>query len=175
MKMEAGLDTGDMLLKCRRPLPADMTGGELHDLLAADGAQLLSETLGALQAGTLRPQKQDDSQSCYAPMLNKSLSPLDWTKPAAVLHNQVRGLNPWPCATCRLGSRTLKVHRTRVGEACREEPGTIVKTSPFTIACGGGSSLELLEVQAEGSKRMAAADFLRGHPVKAGVLLEAQD
>ena len=175
MKMEAGLDTGDMLLKCRRPLPADMTGGELHDLLAADGAQLLSETLGALQAGTLRPQKQDDSQSCYAPMLNKSLSPLDWTKPAAVLHNQVRGLNPWPCATCRLGSRTLKVHRTRVGEACREEPGTIVKTSPFIIACGGGSSLELLEVQAEGSKRMAAADFLRGHPVKAGVLLEAQD
>ena len=175
MKMEAGLDTGDMLLKCRRPLPADMTGGELHDLLAADGAQLLSETLGALQAGTLRPQKQDDSQSCYAPMLNKSLSPLDWTKPAAVLHNQVRGLNPWPCATCRLGSRTLKVHRTRVGEACREEPGTIVKTTPFTIACGGGSSLELLEVQAEGSKRMAAADFLRGHPVKAGVLLETQD
>lgn len=103
MKMEAGLDTGDMLLKCRRPLPADMTGGELHDLLAADGAQLLSETLGALQAGTLRPQKQDDSQSCYAPMLNKSLSPLDWTKPAAVLHNQVRGLNPWPCATLPAG------------------------------------------------------------------------
>ena len=175
MQMEAGLDTGDMLLKCRRPLPEAMTGGELHDLLAADGAQLLSETLGALQAGTLRPEKQDDSQSCYAPMLDKSLSPLDWTKPAAALHNQVRGLNPWPCAVCRLGGKTLKVHTSRVGESCKEEPGTVVKVTPFTIACGGGSSLELLEVQAEGSKRMAAADFLRGHAVKPGVHLEAQD
>lgn len=174
MRMEAGLDTGDMLLKSRRPLPPEMTAGELHDLLSADGAALLSDTLRALEAGTLRPEKQDDALSCYAPMLDKSLCPLDWSKPAEVLHNQVRGLNPWPTATCRFEGKSLKVHASRVGGHSSAQPGTVIKDSPFTVACGGGTSLELLEVQAEGARRMSAADFLRGHPVQVGAMLDGQ-
>ena len=174
MRMEAGLDTGDMLLKSRRPLPPEMTAGELHDLLSADGAALLSDTLRALEAGTLQPEKQDDALSCYAPMLDKSLCPLDWSKPAEVLHNQVRGLNPWPTATCRFEGKSLKVHASRVGGPSSAQPGTVIKDSPFTVACGRGTSLELLEVQAEGARRMSAADFLRGHPVQVGAMLDGQ-
>lgn len=174
MRMEAGLDTGDMLLKSRRPLPENMTSGELHDLLALDGAALLSETLKALEAGTLQPEKQQEAASCYAPMLDKSLCPLDWSKPAAVLHNQVRGLNPWPTAVCCFGGRSLKVHVSRIGETCTEEPGIVVKGNPLTVSCGEGSTLELLEVQAEGARRMASADYVRGHPVQVGVRLEEQ-
>lgn len=173
MQMEAGLDTGDMLLQSRRELPDTMTAGELHDCLSEDGAALLSKTIRELEAGALHPIQQDDALSCYAPMLDKSLSPLDWTKPAAQLHNQVRGLNPWPSASCCYQGKTLKVHRSRVGGSCTAKPGTVVGTAPLTIACGEGTSLELLEVQGEGSKRMAAADFLRGHPVTVGQPLEA--
>lgn len=173
MQMAAGLDTGDMLLRSRRPLPEDMTGGELHDLLAQDGALLLSRTLRALESGDLHPEKQDDSLSCYAPMLEKSMGRIDWNRPARQLHNQVRGLNPWPSAVCRFAGKALKVHRSRVGDGKTDErPGTVVKLDPFTVACGEGTTLELLEVQYEGAKRMPAADFLRGHPAHVGMRLD---
>ena len=115
MRMNAGLDTGDMLLKSSRPVPDTMTGGELQALLAVDGAALLSETLRRLEAGELVPQPQDDTLSSYAPMLQKSQSPLDWSRPASELHNQVRGLNPWPSASCSYEGKCLKIHVSRVG------------------------------------------------------------
>lgn len=173
MRMNAGLDTGDMLLKSSRSVPDTMTGGELQALLAVDGAALLSETLRRLEAGELVPQPQDDSFSSYAPMLQKSQSPLDWSRPASELHNQVRGLNPWPSASCSYEGKCLKIHVSRVGEDGRAlPPGTVAGLSPLTVVCGGGTSLELLEVQYEGSRRMAAADFLRGHPMKVGERLQ---
>lgn len=172
MQMAAGLDTGDMLLQCKRPVSDDLTAGELRSLLAEDGASLLSETLKQLEGGTLRAIPQDDSLSTYAPMLDKSLSPLCWTKPAEHLHNQVRGLNPWPAASFSFEGKTLKVYKTRLGDVCDAVPGTIVKLNPFTIACGENTSLELLEVQYEGSKRMPAQDFFRGHPVKPDTILD---
>ena len=169
MQMSAGLDTGDMLLKASRQVPDSMTGGELQDLLAADGAALLSETLKQLEAGTLLPQPQNDDLSCYAPMLQKSQSPLDWNRPASQLHNQVRGLNPWPSASCTCAGKILKIHVSRVGGSVDSAvPGTVTALSPLTIACGDGIGLELLEVQYEGARRMAAEDFLRGHPMKPG-------
>ncbi len=168
MRMEAGLDTGDMLLAGRLALTPEMTSGELHDALSALGASVLSDTLHRLEAGTLQPQKQDDTLASYAPMLDKSLSPLDFSKPAAVLHNQVRGLNPWPSACCRYGGKILKVHRSRVGGANGgTAPGMVVKLDPFTVSCGDGL-LELLEVQYEGARRMNMQDFLRGHPIDMG-------
>ena len=170
MQMDAGLDTGDMLLTRRCAIPPEMTAGELHDLLSREGAETLSDTLKALEAGTLKPVKQE-GESCYAPMLSRELSVMDWECPAQALHNQVRGLNPWPSASTRLGGKILKVHRSRVGESTKAIPGTIVKYNPFTVACGGGTTLELLEVQAEGGKRMAGADFLRGRPVEIGRVL----
>lgn len=172
MQMDAGLDTGDMLLPASCPVPEDMTAGQLHDRLSLLGAQVLSETLNALKANTLTPKKQNDGESCYAPMLDKSLSPLDWSRPAAQLHNQVRGLNPWPSACCRCQGRLLKVHASRVGESSDAEPGIVIKLNPFTVSCGGHTSLELLEVQGEGARRMSGADFLRGHPLAVGSRLE---
>ncbi len=172
MLLDEGVDTGDMLLTSRRTLDDTITGGELFDLLAADGAQLLSETLTQLQAGTLTPTPQPTEGACYAAMLNKSMCPLKWDQPARVLHNQVRGMNPWPVATCRTADdKILKVYRTTVGDATDAPVGTVVRVSPLTVACGDGATLILEEVQAEGSRRMAASDYLRGHPMDVGTVL----
>ncbi len=172
MQLDEGVDTGDILLMSRRPLDDTITGGELFDLLAEDGAALLSDTLKQLQAGTLQPTPQPQEGVCYASMLNKSMCPLDWHKPARILHNQVRGMNPWPVATCRFDSKGVKVYTTSVGESTSAAPGTVVSTQPLAVACGDGYSLILQEIQPEGSRRMAAADYLRGHPIAVGTVLE---
>lgn len=172
MLLDEGVDTGDMLLTFSRPLDNTTTGGELFDLLAADGAELLSRTLIEWQAGTLKPTPQPTEGACYASMLDKSMCPLDWNRPAYVLHNQVRGMNPWPVATCRVDGKTMKVFVTRVGETVDAAPGTVVCQNPLTVACGDGSSLIVDELQMEGSRRMAAADYLRGHPIAVGTILD---
>ncbi|MCL2300191.1 MAG: methionyl-tRNA formyltransferase [Firmicutes bacterium] len=152
-QMDAGIDTGDILLQAKTPVPGDMTAGGLHDILSELGAQVLSDTLKSLEQGKLVPCKQDDALATYAPMLSKELSPLDFAKPAHVLHNQVRGLNPWPGAAMLFEGRPLKVHKTRVAN----EGG-----SPLRLLCGDGQYLELLVVQAEGKRAMEAEDFLNG-------------
>jgi len=152
-QMDAGIDTGDMLLQMKTPIPEDMTAGELHDVLSELGAQVLSDTIKLLQQGKLIPQKQDDALSTHAPMLSITLSPLDFTKPARVLHNQVHGLNPWPGATMEFEGRPLKIYKSCV----TEQGGT-----PLRILCGDGQYLELLVVQAEGKKAMPAEEFLNG-------------
>ena len=171
MQLDEGVDTGDILLTSRRPLDDTVTGGELFDLLSRDGAELLSRTLTQLEAGTLTPTPQPTEGACYAAMLDKSLCPLNWTKPAVQLHNQVLGLNPWPVATCRLDDKVCKVYRSRVGEKTAHLPGTVVSIAPLAVACGDGKSLVLEEIQPEGSRRMAAADYLRGHPLAVGTVL----
>jgi len=153
MQMDAGIDTGDMLLQEKIAIPEDMTAGELSGMLGALGAALLSNTLEQLSRGKLIPQKQDDTQATCAPMLTKAHSPLDFARPAAALHNQVRGLRPWPGATMEFLGRPLKVHASRV----TDEGG-----SPLRILCGDGKYLELLTVQAEGKRAMSAEEFLRG-------------
>lgn len=165
MMLDEGVDTGNMLLTSSRPLDDTITGGELFDLLAADGAELLSRTLAELQAGTLQPVPQPQEGACYASMLDKSMCPLDWHKSADVLHNQVRGMNPWPVATCRVDDKVMKVFVTAIGDTYDAEPGTVVSVSPLTVACGNGTSLILKEIQAEGSRRMKTEDYLRGHPI----------
>lgn len=173
MQMAEGLDTGDMLLSRAIPVPSDMTGGALHDALSVLGAEVLAQTLQALADGTLTATPQVDADSTYAPMLDKSLSPMDFARPAAQLHNQVRGLNPWPSASCLCNGRVLKVHRTHVGKPTAAAAGTVTAVEPFTVACGDGCSLVFDEVQPEGSRRMATADFLRGHPVAVGTVLQS--
>lgn len=171
-QMNEGIDTGDILLSCERAIPEDMTAGELFDVLCEDGAALLSETLEGLVSGTLKPQKQNEADASYISMLDKSICPLDFTKPALVLHNQVRGLHPWPVATCVLEDVQLKIHKTCVGGKVSGAVGEVVAVSPLTVACGDGLGLEILELQAPGSRRMAAADFLRGHPIAVGTVLK---
>lgn len=168
MLLDEGVDTGDMLLTFSRPLDDTITGGQLFDLLAQDGADLLSRTLDELATGTLKPTPQPTEGACYASMLDKSMCPLDWNKPARTLHNQVRGMNPWPVATCRVDGKGMKVFVSRIGDDTDAAPGTVVSCQPLAVACGDGNTLILDEIQAEGSRRMASADYLRGHPVAVG-------
>lgn len=172
MLLDEGVDTGNMLLSFSRPLNDTITGGELFDVLAQDGAELLSRTLVEWEAGRLIPTPQPEEGACYASMLDKSMCPLDWDKPARVLHNQVRGMNPWPVATCCVDGKTMKVYVTHVGDPTDASPGTVVKASPLSVACGDGMTLVLDEIQAEGSRRMAASDYLRGHPIAVGTSLK---
>lgn len=171
MLLDAGMDTGDMLLTRRVSIPGEMTAGELHDRLMAVGADVLSETLEAMEAGRLTPIRQDASKASHAPMLSRELSPINWDKNAEAIHNQIRGLNPWPSAVTRYGNKTLKIHRSQVAGGTDARPGTVVRLDPLTISCGGGTSLLITELQLEGSKKMAATDFLRGHKPEVGKLL----
>ena len=175
MQMNDGLDTGDMLLTSSRTLQDDTTAGELFDLLCEDGAELLSQTLRLLEAGTLHPIPQDDTKASYAPMLDKSMSRIDWDRSAWEVHNQVRGLNPWPSASTLYHGKTLKVHTSHVGDDTDAAAGSVVSVSPLQIACGDGKVIVLNEVQIEGSKRMAASDFLRGHPLEIGDQLPGRE
>ncbi len=168
MFMDTGVDTGDMLLKAECPIPDDMTAGELHDRLSVMGAELLSETLRQLMAGTLVRHPQPKEDTFYAAMLDKSIGALDFSLPAATLHNRVRGLHPWPGASVLFEGKRLKLHRTRVSMPCEAAEGTVLSAAPIVIACGDNTAIELMEVQYEGGKRMAAADFFRGHPLTVG-------
>ena len=172
MQMDVGLDTGDMLLRRETPIDGNMTAGELHDVLSQLGADVLSETLTALQNGTLHPEKQDDALSNYAPMLTKELSALDFTCPAQKVHDRIRGLSPWPTATMRIGGKTLKVHRSVLCADAGGQAGEVMHSGKrFVVSCGDGRCVELLTVQAEGKKAMAAADYLRGNPLAVGTIL----
>ncbi len=162
------MDAGDMIDVAKTPIGPDETSGELLDKLAVLGAGLLSKTLTSIENGTVTAQKQDESQVSYAPMLDKSMSPIDWTLTAQQVHNKVRGLNPWPIATTQLQGKRFKIYTTAIVEnPTGAAPGTILgltKTG-LQIACGK-DAIEIRVLQAEGGKRMAAPDYFRGHPLE---------
>lgn len=160
------MDAGDMIDRVTTPIGENETAGEVLDRLALLGAGLLSKTLTRFQAGPVAGEKQDESLVSYAPMLDKSLCPIDFHRTAQQVHDQVRGLQPWPVATMELQGKHFKVHETRV-TAGEGEPGQILgltKTG-LVIACGEGA-VEIRSLQAEGGKRMNAPDYFRGHPLK---------
>ena len=160
------MDAGDMIDRVTTPIGENETAGEVLDRLALLGAGLLSKTLSRFQAGPVAGEKQDESLVSYAPMLDKSLCPIDFHRTAQQVHDQVRGLQPWPVATMELQGKRFKVHETRL-TAGEGEPGQILgltKTG-LVIACGEGA-VEIRSLQAEGGKRMNAPDYFRGHPLK---------
>lgn len=160
------MDAGPVVGVSKTPIGPDETAGELLDRLAVLGAQLLSDTLTSYAAGTLTAVPQDEEMVTMAPMLDKSMCPIDWTKSAQQIHNQVRGLHPWPVATMELKGQKFKVHATKVVPGSGK-PGEILgltKTG-LVIACGEGA-VEVRSLQAEGGKRMAAPDYFRGHPLE---------
>lgn len=173
MQMDDGIDTGDMLLKAELPIPPNMTGGELHDALSELGAQVLSDTLKALKNGDLHPTKQT-GESNYAPMLNKALCPIDFSRTAQNVHNHVRGLSPFPTATAVLHGKRMKIHTTRLTENISTAPaGTIVSVADgIEVVCGDGKTVLVTELQPEGKKRMTAKAFLVGHKLQAGESFE---
>ncbi len=164
MRIDAGLDTGDMLLKASTEIGPDETAVELGQRLAVMGADLLVDTLQGLQAGQIVPEKQDNAQASYAPLLKKEDGRIDWTRDALAIHNQVRGLQPWPGASTTFRGQALHIWRSRVwsGAPLRPTPmGTLANLKPPVVSCGAGW-LELVEVQLEGRKRIAASDFANG-------------
>ena len=171
MYMAPELDAGDVILCRETAIDPDEDAVTLTTRLAELGAEALSEAIGQIKNGTVTRTPQDHAAHTYAPMLDKSLSPLDFTRPARQLHDQVRGLVPWPSASMVLAGKPVKIHRTAVGEATDAPAGAVVMADKtgLSIACGDGKCLRILELQGEGGKRMAAADYLRGHPVPLGL------
>ena len=161
------MDAGDVIDVAKTPIGENETAGEVLDRLAVLGAELLSRTLARVESGDdCCGRCQDPAEVTYAPMLDKSMCPIDWTKTACQVHNHVRGLHPWPVATMTLQGKLFKVHETRVVEGSGT-PGQILgltKTG-LIIACGKGA-VEIRSLQAEGGKRMAAPDYFRGHPLE---------
>ncbi|MGN0526450.1 MAG: methionyl-tRNA formyltransferase [Acutalibacteraceae bacterium] len=173
MQMDVGLDTGDILICKKTKIGENETAGELFDRLAPMGAELLLETLEAAEKGELKPVKQNDAESSYAPMLDKSMCKVDWSKPAREVHNQIRGLDPWPTALTYLDGKALKLFSSSISaELSGGKPGeTRALKSGLAVFCGDGKAVVLAEVQFEGKKRMKAVDFLNGHPIADGTIL----
>lgn len=171
MHMAAELDAGDIVDTVSTPIGPDETAPELYGRLAELGAQLLVKVVADIGAGNAKRIPQDSTNATFAPMLSRELSPMDWKKTAWELHNQVRGLLPWPAAVTVLGGNRCKVFSTVILDSRTEAaPGAVLSAGPagIDIACGHGTALRILELQADGGKRMKAADYLRGHPIPVG-------
>ena len=169
MHMAHDLDAGDIILQRTTPIDPDETADVLYGRLAELGGELVVEAVEALADGTAARTPQDNAQATLAPMLTRELSPIDFSRPARAIHAQVRGLYPWPSATMELDGVRCKVLRTAVtGETTGKTPGTIVQADKkgLKIACGDGKVLELVTIQPDGKKAMAATAFLMGHPIK---------
>lgn len=169
MHMAHDLDAGDIILQRATPIDPDETADVLYARLAELGGGLVVEAVQALADGTATRTPQDGAQATLAPMLTRELSPMDFSRPAQALHDQVRGLYPWPSATMELDGVRCKVLRTAVtGENTEKTPGTIVQADKkgLKIACGDSKVLELVTIQPDGKKTMAATAFLMGHPIK---------
>jgi methionyl-tRNA formyltransferase len=175
MQMDARLDTGPMLATRTLSIGPDESAAELYGRLAELGGVLVREELPRFFAGALRPVPQDDAQATLAPMLTREMARIDWKKSAREVHNQVRGLQPWPGALTTLGARRLIVHRTTLEGAPALQagaPGEVVAVTRERIwVATGEGAVALSEVQLEGKKRMSVRDFLAGHPLRPGTFL----
>ncbi len=166
MQMSEGLDTGDMLIKRSTEIGENETYEELYARLSEMGGEVLMDTVKAIESGTLSPEKQDDSLTCYSPMIRKEMSALDFSKTAAEVHNTIRGVTGF----AMLEGKRIKVYRSAISDniAPDAENGAIVDTDRFTVKCGDGKCVTFLEVQPEGKKRMKTEDFLRGKKLTKG-------
>ena len=177
MQMDEGLDTGDMLAKAIVPLDEKETGGSLFDKLSEAGGRLCMETLAKLEKGEIIPEKQGESPTAYASMLDKKMGNIDWNKSAVVIERLVRGLNPWPSAYTHLDGKTLKIWACDVlpQSASKGESGEILEVTKDAIHVQTGDGILVLrEIQLAGKARMDAGAFLRGYKVVPGTVLSAE-
>ena len=175
MQMNEGLDTGDILLVEKTKIEENETSGDLYERLTVLGANVLLKTLESIKTNSLNPQKQDDSKSSYAKMLDKSLSKIDWNLSAWEVHNKIRGLDPWPVALTRFDEKNLKLFRSRLlNESYNKPAGTVIQSKDgIAVVCGDKKAVLITEVQLEGKKRMSAIDFSRGANLSDGVVFES--
>lgn len=169
MLMDVGLDTGDILLQVETEIGENETSGELFDRLAVLGGDLLMDTLSSLEKGEITPKKQDESLASHTVKIDKTSCLIDFSKTAVEVHNQVRGLNPWPVATTRIGEKNVKVYSTKLCKKNGKE-GTILSVKPLIVACGEGS-VEICQLQPEGKKQMTAEAFVAGHKLQVGEII----
>lgn len=168
MKTDAGVDTGDMLLKGTTPIGPDMTAPELADVLAQIGADLIVDTLRGLRDGSITPEKQNDAEHTYAPMLTKEMADIDWSRTAKEIHNQVRGLLPWPGTSTGFRGTVLKISKTSVptdADKSATAPGTImISGKDVLISCGkaGDERIKLVTVKPQGKGDIDARDWANG-------------
>ena len=168
------MDTGDIIYTEETPIGEFETSGELYDRLKVIGAKLLSRTLHDIENGTAPRRVQDHEKASYVRMLDKSFSPIDFTKSSRSVIKQIYGLQPWPVATMTLGRDTYRVFAATYGHNDSVfSPGTVINTDEtgIEVACGDGESVIITEIQAPGKRRMKSADFLRGHPITEGTVL----
>jgi methionyl-tRNA formyltransferase len=164
MRIDAGLDTGDIALKWVTAVDPDETAPELSPRLAAAGADLLLQTLNGLANATVKPVPQDSTRATWAPILKKEDGRIDWTLPAKTIHNLIRGLQPWPGAFTMFRGQSLHLWRSRlVATKWNLAPGALLQDQGVFAVAGDGTALELLELQLEGRKRMPAGVFANGH------------
>lgn len=168
-RMAEGVDTGDILAKAQTEIGEDETSGELFDRLMMLGAELLVDTIDKLD--TLTPEPQDDALATHAPMLQKEMGAVDWTKTAAEVHNLVRGLNPWPAAYLMVDGKRMKLWRTKTVKANGLSGVLTVLDGEMTVYCGS-DAVQLLEIQPENGKRMRGSDYLRGHPLTGDIKVQ---
>jgi len=179
MRLDEGLDTGEMLMQQVMTLAPDQTSADVFPRLAEMGAALMVKTLEGLAAGSIQPVKQEDALATYAPILSRDDGRMDFSKPAMTLYNRWRGFQPWPGAWTLLSGKKLVVHRLMPLDAGSlaggpDDPGALrIEQERMFVRCGAETWLELVEVQLEGKKRMQAADFLRGYALKTGDRLGA--
>src|ERR1017187_10008992 len=170
MRIDAGLDTGDILLQREMPIAHEDTAETLAPRLAAVGADLMGETLRALESGQVHPRPQDDSQATLAPILKKEDGRMDFSRSATELFNRMRGFRPWPGVFTTFKTKTLQVHRAEpLQPAALLAPGSIaVDGSHLLAGCAGSTALDLIEIQIEGKRRMTAQEFINGYRPKTG-------
>ncbi len=172
MYLAHDMDSGDIIYTRETEIGEKETSGELFDRLMVMGAELLSETLRDIEAGTAPRIPQDHSKASYVSMLDKSMSPIDWNRPARAVMKQIFGLQPWPVATMELNGTVLRIFDADYTDHHTDAaPGTVLKADQdgIEIACAEGETLRITSLQAPGKKRMSAADYLRGHPMTSGV------
>lgn len=172
MHMAKECDTGDRILVKKMPIPLDMNAEELFRELAGLGADAISEAIGKIKDGTAERTPQDHASATYAPMLSRELSPIDWHRTSRQILDQIRGLIPWPCAATTLGEQNVKVYRAELLGETQEVAGKMKATKRgVEVACGDGTSILIIELQAEGGKRMTANAYLNGKRIAAGTYL----
>lgn len=171
MRMDEGMDTGDILLTREVPIDDDDTGETLSGKLSLAGAELLLRALENLKRGELHPLKQNGSLATYAPMLKKEDGRIDWSKPAGEIRNLIRGMLPWPGAFTLLGGKLLKIYKAAISEGAGKEGEVITAPQGVLRVMTGKGALDILELQIEGGKRLPSKDFLSGRKIEPGTVL----
>jgi len=168
-RMNEGVDTGDILLVHKTEIGRNETSAELFDRLAVLGADVLVQAIEQIKNHTAKYTPQPEGDFGYASMLNRSFSPIDWNKSAFEIHNQVRGLQDWPCASTLINGKNYKIHKTMLRELTAADKGKIINNNGIlTVCCGDGACLDILELQADGKKRMDVKSFLSGNKIEIG-------